>query len=153
MADRSDELARIAALRQERHLADERLRATRRRQSIVSTELAAARRRGPPDARRAAQLERELARLSADAAADARRLAERNRALADSLDRFSGAADPTRLIERMDDHIPILLLPVRVETRFMPVMAPTELWVRILPDDIAVHAHEPELTAGERAAG
>lgn len=153
MSDFENELTRVAELRRERERADERLRSTRRRLASLLAELDGVRRRGTADAPRAAQLERERGQLTADIASHTRRLSERARELATSLDRFSSLGDPTRLIEQWDDRIPILLLPVRVETRFMPVVAPRELWVRIFPDDIAVHTHETELTSGEIAAG
>lgn len=47
---------------------------------------------------------------------------------------------------------PIVLLPVRIETRFIATTGP-ELWVRIYPDDIHVDAHEPGLTAAEAQWG
>ncbi|GGW37018.1 hypothetical protein [Arenibacter certesii] len=49
----------------------------------------------------------------------------------------------------MDANIPILFLPLRLETRFMNVNNRKELWVRIYPDDIHVHSHEPYLTENE----
>ncbi len=50
--------------------------------------------------------------------------------------------------------LPVLFLPVNVETRFMDA-APgkPELWVRIYPDAIAIDSHEPELTGQEIADG
>lgn len=95
--------------------------------------------------------------------------------------------DPRFQVSNLDDSVPILLFPVKIETRFMTVkhiaqvnnfslgteLRPhypvgqvfpghvslpmlndrKELWVRIFPDDIAVHTHEPGLTADEQAAG
>ncbi|MBO0935320.1 hypothetical protein J2I47_02040 [Fibrella sp. HMF5335] len=58
---------------------------------------------------------------------------------------------PQEYIGFWDDHLPILLFPVRVETRFAPTVqgnAP-ELWVRIYPDDATVVQHNPDLTAAE----
>ncbi len=53
-----------------------------------------------------------------------------------------------------DAATPMLLLPVHVETRFMDTAAgPSELWVRIYPDAIAIDAHEPGLTDREVADG
>lgn len=46
--------------------------------------------------------------------------------------------------------VPLLLLPVRIETRFQN--SNKELWVRVFPDDIHVNSFEPELTAAESAA-
>ncbi|HEY1307856.1 MAG TPA: hypothetical protein VGF24_30095 [Vicinamibacterales bacterium] len=149
----TDDLNRIAALRRERLDADEHLRATRRRRAAVLTELDAARRLGESGAREVARLEKELEGLAAAETTNVARLSEDTRVLGDALEGFSRADDPTTLIERLSDRIPILLLPVRVETRFMPVVTPRELWVRIFPDDIAVHTHERELTEDERAAG
>lgn len=97
--------------------------------------------------------------------------------------------DHTTMVENLTDQIPVLLLPVRVETRFMevkhivrlktllnpggvdrdsassveegmvlnqrlPVIKDKkELWIRIIPDDIHVHTHEPALTKLEGEAG
>lgn len=49
---------------------------------------------------------------------------------------------------------PLLLLPVRLETRFVDTAAGgSELLVRIYPDQIHVDAHDPRLSPGEEAAG
>ena len=71
-----------------------------------------------------------------------------------SLGEWLGAAisDPRRRIDGLDDRTPILLFPVRIETRFFGGTDSPELRVRIFPDDIAITTHETALTAGETAA-
>ncbi len=60
-------------------------------------------------------------------------------------------ADP---MHGTDAGLPLVLLPVRIETAFLPnASGGTDLAVRVYPDDIHVDAHEPELTAAELAAG
>ncbi len=54
---------------------------------------------------------------------------------------------------RLRATMPLLLLPVRIETRFSDENATPELWVRIYPDQIAIDTHEGELTDVEKAAG
>src|SRR5437016_7106541 len=56
---------------------------------------------------------------------------------------------PQQLIEEWDDSLPIMLLPVRVETRFKDA----ELWVRVFPDEIAINTHEKLMTEREQTFG
>jgi predicted nucleic acid-binding Zn-ribbon protein len=70
------------------------------------------------------------------------------------------AADPhpRTPLARLNDQIPFVLFPVRLETIFAPVAsqqggAGTELRVRVYPDDIVVHTHEATLTDREVDAG
>ncbi len=63
-------------------------------------------------------------------------------------------ASPAEQITTLSDENPFVLLPVRLETRFMKdTNGGDELWVRIFPDDIAIETHNPELTAEEIEAG
>jgi hypothetical protein len=52
------------------------------------------------------------------------------------------------LVEELDDQVPILFFPVRLETAFSDENT-SQLWIRIFPDDIAVNTHEEELTQSE----
>jgi hypothetical protein len=50
--------------------------------------------------------------------------------------------------------LPLVLLPVRLETRFFTLATgATELRVRVFPDKIHLDSHEPELTADEQTWG
>jgi hypothetical protein len=51
------------------------------------------------------------------------------------------------------DSTPLLLLPVRIETRFADTAETSELLVRVYPDQVMVDGHHPELTPAELAAG
>jgi hypothetical protein len=58
-----------------------------------------------------------------------------------------------RDVARLSAQYPILMIPVRIETRFKPVDNVPHLWVRIYPDEIVADFHEPELTEQELEAG
>ncbi|MEO5817902.1 MAG: hypothetical protein ABIT20_21710 [Gemmatimonadaceae bacterium] len=64
---------------------------------------------------------------------------------------------PRGAVAQMEDTTPFLLMPVRIETRFINQSrdgnGAAELLVRIYPDDVAVHTHENELTDREVSAG
>src|SRR2546421_6409624 len=45
--------------------------------------------------------------------------------------------------------VPVLLLPVRLETRFADGGGGRELWLRVFPDQISIDTHEPELSDAE----
>jgi hypothetical protein len=60
-------------------------------------------------------------------------------------------ADP---MHATDAGLPLVLLPVRIETAYLPATGGgTDLAIRVYPDDIHVDSHEPELTSTELAAG
>ena len=56
---------------------------------------------------------------------------------------------PRGPLARLDDAVPFLLFPLRIETIFEG----SELRVRVFPDDIVVHTHEATLTDREVDAG
>ncbi|MFQ6026491.1 MAG: hypothetical protein ACE5Q6_03130, partial [Dehalococcoidia bacterium] len=66
---------------------------------------------------------------------------------------FLPFSDPTENIAKLDDRYPILLFPVRLETRFKQLSLDNqtinELWVRVYPDDIAVNTFEEMLAEVE----
>ena len=60
------------------------------------------------------------------------------------------------LLGKVETDVPLLMLPVRLETRFersQPDAAPQALKIRIYPDDIHVDSHQPALTDDERNWG
>jgi hypothetical protein len=59
----------------------------------------------------------------------------------DELHRLLGA------LPRAD--LPVAMLPVRLETRFIPAGADFDFCVRVFPDDLHVESHEPELLEDE----
>jgi hypothetical protein len=73
------------------------------------------------------------------------RLRDAERRLSDATTRFEEASDPRPAIGRLDRGTPLLLMPLRIETRFMP----DELWVRVYPDQWAVDGFEVNLTDTE----
>ena len=92
----------------------------------------------------------EAATLHARIAAAGHRLATDQAALAaaqSQLDQF--LADP---LTGVDGDVPIVLLPVRVETRFVTDAGAVMLLVRVYPDDIVVDDHREALTDAEVSA-
>jgi hypothetical protein len=80
--------------------------------------------------------------------------------LRDKMDSIAGGvaelyqSDPKDLVEQLSDADPFLLFPVKIETKFKKQEdGSTELWVRIFPDDIAIHTHEELLTEFEYTSG
>ena len=58
--------------------------------------------------------------------------------------------DPDKIIKQCSNKVPFLMLPVRLETKYMYLNTDhPELWVRIYPDDIAIDTHEESFTDDE----
>lgn len=74
-------------------------------------------------------------------------------------EQFTPFTDPRQMIGQLRDRYPILLMPLRIETRFKsiggrtPSAAPRQqLWVRVYPDDCWIDRFEPVLSESEIAA-
>jgi hypothetical protein len=66
---------------------------------------------------------------------------------------FLPATDPRENLDKLDDKFPILMLPLRMETRFKKVREDNtvvdQLWVRVFPDDCAIDTFEEALSDPE----
>ncbi|HVF95765.1 MAG TPA: hypothetical protein VM871_00505, partial [Flavisolibacter sp.] len=63
--------------------------------------------------------------------------------------KFFVQPDPFHQIEGLRDDIPILLMPLRLETRFKIIGAQHQLWLRIFPDDCHIDTFEPLMSQYE----
>ncbi|MGZ8265410.1 MAG: hypothetical protein ACXWUI_14835, partial [Burkholderiales bacterium] len=147
-------IAEIRKVRESVRAADDALFAQQNRVRTRELQLAALRRQGPAFAEQAAALERDLALLNESVARQRAGLAS----LTDRLGTLVGGLvleqTPQQLVAGLDDALPCVLFPLRIETRFMTgANGGRELWVRVYPDDIAVHTHEKELTRDEADTG
>ena len=159
--------ARIVEARAERlvaraSLADERdalARATRERQALdarITVLLGHARAAERAYGERSAEYRRvagelEQARQALERAREAERAAQVSvtAKLPDVL-----PIDPADEIAQLSAQYPIVLFPVRIETRFVVgARGATELRVRVYPDEILAATHDPRLTRSEAAAG
>lgn len=59
--------------------------------------------------------------------------------------------DPTKEAGKLNDKLPILFFPLRLETRFKPKAGGTQLWLRVYPDDCNVTKPEGNISATELA--
>jgi hypothetical protein len=89
-------------------------------------------------------------RLAGDRAKLAAVSAEEGRLVHD----FEQFTDPRRQLNRLSDDFPILLFPVRLETRFRTVArrgggTQHQLWVRIFPDDCSIDSFDDTLSETE----
>jgi hypothetical protein len=143
----------IKKAREAMRTAEESLYASQNRLRTKESALINANRLGKEGTERAATLEREIAALN-DVINTSKSDLQATRAnLSDLVGTFVLPQSPRQLISQLDDSLPFLLMPVRIETRFMGSGSTRELWVRVYPDDIAVHTHEKELSRDDADSG
>jgi hypothetical protein len=114
--------------------------------------LASARSRFGDDDNRTVESKRKLdgAQRAAEATAD--RLSAARERVADGI-RVRVDRDIGDDFTTLHTGLPLVLLPVRLETRFATGGRAPELWIRVYPDEIHADSHEHELTDKETAAG
>ncbi len=77
-------------------------------------------------------------------------MAERRRAPIGARTQYCAApTSSAKMFGRLDASIPLALFPVRLEARWLPLADPTEIVIRIFPDEITVDRHQPWLTETE----
>jgi hypothetical protein len=142
---KSDEATRI-------HLQEEQ------RQRSLRQEASAFERRFDPDRQGDEDRRDELVAKVAASEQRAAELREGRRAAVDQLARITAllepVTDPRTAITALDARFPILLFPVRLETRFFTTRTVAgaeqkQLLVRVYPDECQVDGFEPELSDGE----
>jgi len=105
------------------------------------------------DARLKELAKRETA-LSKDLATKQSQLDKLRSAELGRLQNFLAFTDPREHFAELNDHYPLLMLPLRIETRFKTIEqrgAATirQLWVRVYPDEVAVDSFEQLLSENE----
>jgi hypothetical protein len=81
-------------------------------------------------------------------------LAEFQKTEADLLEAFHIFTDPRQHIQQFSDDFPVLLFPVRLETRFKKIpiendVVQHQLWVRIFPDECSIDTFDDTLSEAE----
>lgn len=136
----------IKKAREAMRTAEESLYAKQNRLRTKQSALINANRLGTEGSETAATLEREIVALNEEINRGKAGLNVIKGNVANLVGEFVLPLTPRQLISQLDDSLPFLMFPVRIETRFMGTGAGRELWVRVYPDDIAVHTHEKELS-------
>lgn len=137
---------------------DELFRA-RQRLERIDKQLRDLARSGNPDApdggaagRRLAEEKRRLTARTEELRTAVERSKEQ---LASAFTRFDEWTDPRRNLAAFNDDIPVMLFPLRIETRFKTIteqgLTRTQLWVRVFPDECLVDTFEATLTDSEVA--
>ena len=132
------------------------LKAARAQQAILTRTFNP---RDPAKMKAQADLNAKVATLTAAAKKATADRAAAQAAEAAALAGFIQLNDPRTAITHLKDRVPILLFPIRLETRFKTITtaagaAPRhELWVRIFPDDCSIDTFEEELSDAELASG
>ena len=105
------------------------------------------------DLQKQSQLKDQLSTLNSSIAKAQSDFANYGDELKGILENYHLFSDPRKNIAQLDDHNPIMLLPLRIETRFKKVLSngreENQLWVRVYPDDIAIDSFEEILSKAE----
>lgn len=99
------------------------------------------------------ELESRIAETEARVARLRRQRGDLEAGLKESLSAFWPLTDPRDGVAELDDRYPVLLFPLRIETRFKQTGegddARHELWVRVFPDECVVETFEASLSRSE----
>src|ERR1700687_5182613 len=100
---------------------------------------------------RKAKLDAQLKQATAEAQAKQDAFSAARQAADHVLGGFEEFSDPRKNIGNLNASLPFLLMPVRIETRFVRTGEQPQLWVRIYPDDCSIDTFEETLSESELA--
>lgn len=148
------DLAPITAARVETEAAARALRAADEDVTVARTALSIAQREGAGKAE-LQRLARKVDEASARRTRARNKLRDQQHAVSGIGDGLLAQQDHARLVESLDGRVPLVLLPIRIETRFMPSFpdVPDRLCIRVYPDDLHILEHVTALTADEKRGG
>lgn len=161
MTNFTDLRTQLSQKRADNSAAASQLAVTREQLKQVQAQIAALRRLpGGAQREQLAALEKQAATLSANVDAQRQKVTGLRNDAIGLLGQLAALADPSKQIGEWNDQFPILLFPVRIETRFRPAQpgviaeravaaTPAQLWIRIYPDDCQVDSFEELLTQTE----
>jgi hypothetical protein len=143
----------IATIRQQRDQLNDLLLADKAKLIQLQSQLSALQRSGSENnQQQIAALQKQIDATNAAVQADSKNfLAQKQLAAQEAARLF--ITPPQQLIEQLSDRNPVLLTPVKIETRFKTDKDQNVLWIRIFPDSIAVNTHEKWLTQSEISSG
>src|SRR5258706_14349807 len=121
----------IKKARQEMLAVEESLYLSQNRLRAKESKLIGVNRLGDEGTENASRIEREIAELKEVINRSKSNLQATRGNLSDLIAEFVLPESPRQLISRLDDSLPFLLFPVRIETRFMTDGQGRELWVRV----------------------
>lgn len=132
-----------------------------RREALIAAELVkqlerslaeSARREGSRQSDERDRLEADLKNARAQSERAGRVLSESYASESGLLAEFTRFTDPRETLRLLPDHYPILLFPLRLETRFKTGSAgQPQLWVRVYPDTCLIDSFEETLSEQELA--
>ena len=105
----------------------------------------------PAASDRQAQLAAQLNQATSDAQAKQQVFSAAKQSVDRAMAGFEIFSDPRQNIASLKDSLPFVLMPVRIETRFVNYGEVPQLWVRIYPDDCSVDTFEETLSTTELA--
>jgi hypothetical protein len=142
----------LSQARAQKSTADAQLSVQREQLNSLQRQIAALSRQATAEGAQQtlAALQKQQAALSAHVERTSQQSAKAQANVGQLLRQLAQLEDPSRQLSQLNDAIPILLFPVRLEVRFHQSTgagdAVPQLWIRIYPDDCQIDSFETMLT-------
>jgi len=105
------------------------------------------------DPKRFAEIKAQYDRRKQELAAQIKALFTEGNSLYQEIENLSAGfldqLNPVDRVQEISDEFPILMFPLRLETRFKSTVDQQQLWLRVYPDDCNINAKEELLTESE----